>query len=289
MKLKKTFYIVSIIALLFFALVSYDVYNGKKNNFSETVKIALRDAGHKLLLSNNDSTSLILPVIEFDKNRYKLSFENKLSIVPDSLVKTLSKSLKDSNLIENYIVEVINCRDKEVSYSYQVAKNIESNIIPCLGRNLPLDCYLINVHFINDESYLKSFKNYSLLSMVVIGFVAIGLFYRKKEKKIDSTNNNLSYSSIGNYKFYKDQNKLVKDNIIIKLTSKECELIKIFSENQNQIVKRDLLIKEVWEDNGVFVGRSLDAFISKIRKKFENDNSVNIINVHGVGYKLEVS
>jgi len=288
-KLKKTFYIVSIIALLFFALVSYDVYNGKKNNFSETVKIALRDAGHKLLLSNNDSTSLILPVIEFDKNRYKLSFENKLSIVPDSLVKTLSKSLKDSNLIENYIVEVINCRDKEVSYSYQVAKNIESNIIPCLGRNLPLDCYLINVHFINDESYLKSFKNYSLLSMVVIGFVAIGLFYRKKEKKIDSTNNNLSYSSIGNYKFYKDQNKLVKDNIIIKLTSKECELIKIFSENQNQIVKRDLLIKEVWEDNGVFVGRSLDAFISKIRKKFENDNSVNIINVHGVGYKLEVS
>jgi len=57
-------------------------------------------------------------------------------------------------------------------------------------------------------------------------------------------------------------------------------LIKIFSENQ--IVKRDLLIKEVWEDNGVFIGRSLDVFISKIRKKFGNDNSMNITNVHGV-------
>ncbi|MBQ4822890.1 helix-turn-helix domain-containing protein [Aquimarina sp. MMG016] len=63
----------------------------------------------------------------------------------------------------------------------------------------------------------------------------------------------------------------------------------IFSQNQNQIVKRDQLIKEVWEDNGVFVGRSLDAFISRIRKKFNNDRSINIVNVHGVGYKLEVS
>ncbi len=76
---------------------------------------------------------------------------------------------------------------------------------------------------------------------------------------------------------------------IVELTAKECELITIFSEKPNQIIKRDLLIKEVWEDNGVFVGRSLDTFISKIRKKFQNDDSINIVTVHGVGYKLEIS
>ena len=75
----------------------------------------------------------------------------------------------------------------------------------------------------------------------------------------------------------------------IKLSSKECELLKIFCENKNNIVKRELLIKEVWENNGVVVGRSLDTFISKLRKKLEGDSSVNLINIHGVGYKLEIS
>jgi DNA-binding winged helix-turn-helix (wHTH) protein len=56
----------------------------------------------------------------------------------------------------------------------------------------------------------------------------------------------------------------------------------------NQIIKRDELTKKVWEDNGVFVGRSLDTYISKLRKKLKDDDSVRLINVHGVGYKLEV-
>jgi DNA-binding winged helix-turn-helix (wHTH) protein len=56
----------------------------------------------------------------------------------------------------------------------------------------------------------------------------------------------------------------------------------------NQIIKRDELTKKVWEDNGVFVGRSLDTYISKLRKILKDDDSIRITNVHGVGYKLEV-
>ena len=47
----------------------------------------------------------------------------------------------------------------------------------------------------------------------------------------------------------------------------------MFSSQQNQVIKRDVLIKKIWEDNGVFVGRSLDTFISKLRKKFKDDDS----------------
>jgi len=47
-------------------------------------------------------------------------------------------------------------------------------------------------------------------------------------------------------------------------------------------------MKKVWEDNGVFVGRSLDTYISKLRKKLKDDDSIKLTNVHGVGYKLEV-
>jgi len=56
----------------------------------------------------------------------------------------------------------------------------------------------------------------------------------------------------------------------------------------NEISNRKQLQKEVWEDDGVLVGRSLDVFISKLRKKLEADPAVRIINIHGKGYKLEV-
>lgn len=74
----------------------------------------------------------------------------------------------------------------------------------------------------------------------------------------------------------------------ISLSKKECELLEIFVANPNKIIKREELTKKVWEDNGVFVGRSLDTYISKLRKKLKDDESIQLINIHGVGYKLEI-
>lgn len=277
--------------MLIVAVVSYIYQENRTDHFSESVKIALRDSGNKLLLSNKDSTSLVEPVIQLEKNKYQLSFETHLSISPDTLVTTISNSFEVTNLPNNYIVEVIDCTKQEVSYSYQIMEYQEKNIVPCLGRNLPLNCYTINVLFTNNKSsFLASYKKYGLLLLILISFIGFAYQYiikNKNQKQDDDIT--INYTKLGHYKFYKDQHKLVRENQVIKLTTKECELIKIFSQNQNQIVKRDQLIKEVWEDNGVFVGRSLDAFISRIRKKFNNDPSINIVNVHGVGYKLEVS
>ena len=73
------------------------------------------------------------------------------------------------------------------------------------------------------------------------------------------------------------------------MSKKECELLAILIAHPNQIVKREVLTKKVWEDNGVIVGRSLDTYISKLRKKLKDDESIKITNVHGVGYKLEVN
>ena len=63
----------------------------------------------------------------------------------------------------------------------------------------------------------------------------------------------------------------------------------IFVDNPNQIIKRDELTKKVWEDHGVFVGRSLDTYISKLRKKLKDDDTIKLTNIHGVGYKLELN
>ena len=109
---------------------------------------------------------------------------------------------------------------------------------------------------------------------------------RKIRQKLYETN--VDSTKIGLFQFYPEQNKLVKQATEISLSKKECELLAIFAANPNQIIKRDELTKKVWEDNGVFVGRSLDTYISKLRKKLKEDTSIKIINIHGVGYKLEL-
>jgi len=254
--------------------------------FSKTAKVAIRYTGNRLLLFNNDSTSLVLPVIKLDKNKYELSFEKKLEIVPDSLVNTFNKSFKLANLPKDYIVEVINCNTKEVVYSYQFKGSIEENIIPCLGRILSLDCYKIQVVFTEQKHFSTLAILYIMGSILLLGLVFFLL--REKKPKVGNSFVENDYIIFGTYKFYEDQHKIINKGVEFKLTLKESQILKIFIENQNVIIKRERFIKEVWEDNGIIVGRSLDAFISKIRKRFENDASINIVNIHGVGYKFEV-
>lgn len=287
MKPKSFLYILPTIVAIAFTLLSFQ--NPTKNeSFTETVKVVLRDIGNKLLLANHDSTSLVLPVKKLSADRYELTFQNKLYITPDSLVAITNRSLKTANLPKRFIVEVLNCDSKLVSYSFKINNSVDKDIVPCLGRDLPTDCYSINVLFLKDTALSNSKNKYLLIGGLILILLLVVLFYKKRTNKEKTINTSAVYTKIGNYNFYEDQNKLVKDAIEIKLSSKECELINMFSLNQNQVIKRDVLIKEIWEDNGVFVGRSLDTFISKLRKKFKDDDSINIVNVHGVGYKLEV-
>jgi len=74
-----------------------------------------------------------------------------------------------------------------------------------------------------------------------------------------------------------------------ELTNKEAKLLKLFCLNPNTVINRDIIQKAIWEDEGYFVGRSMDVFISRLRKLLKDDPTVSIVNVHGVGYKLEVT
>jgi DNA-binding response OmpR family regulator len=72
------------------------------------------------------------------------------------------------------------------------------------------------------------------------------------------------------------------------LTKKEAQILKILCKFQNQVVARDLVLNAVWGQDDYFVGRSLDVFITKLRKYLKEDERLGIANVHGVGFKLEV-
>jgi len=272
-----------LISITLFGSFGFDV----EDNFTERVKIALRDSGNRLLLTNQDSTSLILPVVELDKYTYQFSFQHSIFINPDSLISIIGNSLKTSNLSTPHIVEVVDNSNQEVSYSYEIKDKEEASIIPCIGRNLPKAGYSIRLLFTEQSKRVLLDGNYSLLSLAFIGLFGFVLLDKRRLKKSVEAIEPV-YSTIGSYSFYQDQKKMIKGDRIIELSSKECELMSLFGARPNQIIKREFLMKEVWEDNGVFVGRSLDTFISKIRKKFIHDKSFNIVAVHGVGYRLEI-
>ncbi len=258
------------------------------DDFSEIAKISLRDVGNQLLLSKGDSTSLILPVIKLNDTKFELSFEDKLSFEPGTLVSIVKNSFQKSELSNNYRAEVVQCADKEVAYSYKVSEDIENTIVPCIGRFLPIQCYTIQFRFLDRKSAIinKQILLYGFIFSVF--FLAQWVLYKRKSET-KSKENNAEYIAIGSFHFYPEQSKLVKEITEISLSNKECELLEIFVANPNQIIKRDELTKKVWEDNGVFVGRSLDTYISKLRKKLKDDTRIKLTNVHGVGYKLEIN
>ena len=73
------------------------------------------------------------------------------------------------------------------------------------------------------------------------------------------------------------------------LTLREAELLRMFCLNLNQVVKRDDILKQVWGEDDYYIGRSLDVFVSRLRKYFSSDPSISIDNVRSVGFKLSVS
>jgi DNA-binding winged helix-turn-helix (wHTH) protein len=286
MKQNKSF---SIFFLLIISLFVWSFSNIQEDetDFTERAKINLRAIGNQLLLAQKDSVSRILPIIKSDDFKYSISFEKAFSFEPNTLVDIVKGVFIKTTFSKNYRVEVIELSTNEVAYSYEINTDKEKTLIPCAGRFLPERKYFIEVKFLDQKT---SNSKYSFL-FYIFTLLLLGVFYRKffldKKKEKEKVFKEKA-TILGSFLFYPHQNKLVKKAIEIGLSKKECELLEIFAANMNQVVKREELTKKVWEDNGVIVSRSLDTYISKLRKKLKEDQSIQLINVHGIGYKLEV-
>ncbi|TMM29822.1 winged helix-turn-helix transcriptional regulator [Polaribacter aestuariivivens] len=284
---QKKFFSIFILAIVIFAIWSFTTPQENKTDFSERAKIVLREVGNQLLLSNKDSVSLILPIKKINDFKYQISFEKPLSFEPNTLVDILKQVIEKTHFHKKYRVEVIENSSQEVAYSYEVNNEEDKTIIPCTGRFLPENNYKIKVQFLG----VKIASNSSWLFYIFIPII-LGMFYKRfylhKTHQETSGNTSKNTKNLGTFQFYPEQNKLVKQAKEIPLSKKECELLEIFVANPNKIIKREELTKRVWEDNGVFVGRSLDTYVSKLRKILKEDENIKLINVHGVGYKLEI-
>lgn len=94
---------------------------------------------------------------------------------------------------------------------------------------------------------------------------------------------------IGSYTFDYNHHQLTIGEKSAKLTGKESELLKLFCQNINQPISRSFALKTIWGDDSYFNARSMDVYITKLRKHFREDPSIQIMNLHGEGFKLMVS
>jgi DNA-binding response OmpR family regulator len=91
---------------------------------------------------------------------------------------------------------------------------------------------------------------------------------------------------IGNYTFDPLKQFLSFGDQSVKLTTKESELLELLCQHGNEILERNFALKSIWIDDNYFNARSMDVYITRLRKYLKKDPAVKILNVHGRGYKL---
>ena len=271
------------------AVISCTAIFCQKTELDQHTEAVLRKIGHEVLLNANDSTSRVMPV-DVVEGRYRIRFQSNLAITPDSLVSTIETVMADTELSDAYIVEVLECNDRDVVYSFERGIKEEVDMASCSMRALPEDCYeiMFTLVSINDPFKPKQKVHLSNSIISILLLLLAGLFIviwsRKRKTVIDP-----HIIRLGSYQFDKRNMHLVHKNEKTELTNKETDLLHLLYNSANATVERDVILHRVWGDEGDYIGRTLDVFISKLRKKLDGDDNIKIINIRGVGYKLVVN
>lgn len=152
-------------------------------------------------------------------------------------------------------------KDKDIPIIFLTAKTQTKDIVKGFG--------------IGGNDYLK--KPFSIEELIVR---INALLNRSKQK---SKEQNIK---IGSFTFNHIKQQLSRANEAVNLTHREAELLFYLSKNRNEILDRAFILNKIWGDDDFYTTRSMDVFISKLRKKLNRDNDVQIINIRGIGYKL---
>ncbi len=164
---------------------------------------------------------------------------------------TLAKKIRESN--------------KDIPILFLTAKSLKEDKIK--GLTIGGDDYIV--------------KPFSIEELIL----KIEIFL--KRSKVTSTNHYEPVIKIGQYILDTEKYILHFNNDQKRLTSREAELLKFFISNKNKTVSREEILNNVWGDDSYFVSRTLDVFISRLRKYLKKDPSIQIKNIHSVGYILE--
>lgn len=264
--------------------------------------IVMRQIANEVLRYTGDSSSAILPVERLSPTAFRIPFATSFRFMPDSLVAIIERVMKSQQQPEQYLVNVQDCNTRQVIFGYMIAGTEQNTLVPCLGREQPKLRYCIDIRYPENE-WGKEKLLYLLAAAFLVTGIGLAAWKRfnlyKQPVTVSPPVSGLSLEPdlspaseklqipIGQYQFLVEEQILMHLGIATQLTGKEAGILQILASQIGETIERQQLQK-LWEDEGVIVGRSLDVFISKLRKKLEKDPAVKITNIHGKGYKLEI-
>lgn len=267
----------------------------------QQVEVAMRLIGHQVLLAAGDSSSIVRP-IERDGDRYRIRFANEFGFEPSLMTATVDSIVRRTKIATRYLVEFISCDSNLVVHSWQAALAPENAMMPCLGRDQPVACYELRFTILEqDKAAFQGTVHDDHASLPVSGagtgrtllvlipgllLIAGLVVFVRKRRRPSAAVDDPNVVRIGEFLFNTRNMELSFRKERVRLTSKEADLLQLLSASPNDTVEREKILATVWGDEGDYVGRTLDVFVSKLRKKLEADANVRIVNIRGVGYRL---
>lgn len=268
--------------------------NNESIRFAEHVNLALRRTAHHLLLQNGDSSTNIPPVNQIDANTFSVRIENLAEY--RKLPELLKQSLTVQKIERSYNVMVFNCETGALQLGYNMLDLNQPGGVPCENRDGKAGCFVVQVSFEPNlqKAAAEPFSAWWIFPFGT-GLAGLGLFAWKRSRSRKSSNlpvedkpTSAFETSFGNSVFNSQNLTLTTLDSQHQLTYREAKLLDLFVRHRNQVLERDFILKSVWEDEGITVGRSVDVFVSRLRKLLATDSSIKISAIHGVGYKMEI-
>ncbi len=164
------------------------------------------------------------------------------------------------------VAREIRKRDSHVPILFLSAKSLKEDKIH--GLKLGADDY-ITKPFSIEELILK-----------------IEVFLRRG--KVSQPKAPADYLQLGRYQLHYSNLTLLNDGRSKRLTQREADLLRFFVQHRDQVIKRSTILEELWGNDDYFLGRSLDVFISRLRKYLSEDERIRIENIHGVGFCFHI-
>lgn len=257
----------------------------------EKINLALRRTADRLLRAAGDSTSRIPAVEQAGGGVWRIRLERPFKY--EELPTQLQASLDQYGIRQPFTVAVRRCEDHLIELGFHQADLADGQPAPCSGRVMAEGCHYIEIAFEEPAGTLYRRKAISWLVWIAFAGTAIGgwwLFRQRKAPILPSPAAGMEpdWMVFGHSQLDVAGQILICNGIQQQLTFRETKLLRLFASNPNLLLEREQIIHQVWADEGVLVGRSVDMFVSRLRKKLADDPSVRIVAVHGVGYRMEV-
>jgi hypothetical protein len=254
---------------------------------AENLNLALRYTGDRLLDLAGDTHSTIQPVRRLDHRTWLLKLERHFEY--DSLPPILHRAMLRHHIPNDYNVAVLRCRDGELMLGYVGSDYVKDPGVPCGGRDQEAACLNLKITLLDEITPKRADERWYSALGLFLGLVSAFLFWKNRQKPVREPalmSSHLSVLCQSHFDFHNQ--KLWVKGQEKDLTLREAQLLNYFLTHANQALEREQILQDIWGDEDLLIGRSLDVFVSRLRKLLREDEGVRISSVHGVGYRMEI-